>query len=179
MKKIIKSTRGVAAVEFALLLPLLLAIVFGIIEFGAILYNQAIITNASREAARYSAAFYTNPANATATRPGCTDIKNYVVGYVNTYMLNFKSTIPFDTSNVFCCGTDNSSDPNCVASTAGPSYNYFPADPYAGYVDRIKIEYQYDFLVFGGMMSVLTGGSWSPSLTLRAQTAMRDENQGP
>ena len=38
--------------EFALLLPVLMMILFGIIEFGMALYRQAILTNASREGAR-------------------------------------------------------------------------------------------------------------------------------
>lgn len=44
--------RGVAAVEFALVLPLLLLILFGIIDFGLMLYDKAMITNAAREGAR-------------------------------------------------------------------------------------------------------------------------------
>ncbi len=44
--------RGASAVEFALLLPLLMMILFGIIEFGMALYRQAVLTNASREGAR-------------------------------------------------------------------------------------------------------------------------------
>lgn len=43
---------GAAAVEFALLLPLLLLIVFGVIEMSIALYNKTVITQASREAAR-------------------------------------------------------------------------------------------------------------------------------
>lgn len=43
---------GSVVVEFALLLPLLLLLVFGIIECSFALYDKAIITNASREAAR-------------------------------------------------------------------------------------------------------------------------------
>jgi len=38
-----------------LILPVLLIILFGIINFGVILYNQAVITNASREGARWAA----------------------------------------------------------------------------------------------------------------------------
>ena len=38
--------------EFALLLPVLMMVLFGIIEFGLALYRQAILTNASREGAR-------------------------------------------------------------------------------------------------------------------------------
>ncbi len=52
MRKIANSTHGAAAVEFGLILPLLLAIVFGIIEFGLFMYNQQVITNAAREGAR-------------------------------------------------------------------------------------------------------------------------------
>lgn len=44
--------RGAAAVEFALLLPVLMLILFGIIEFGMIMYSREVITNASREGAR-------------------------------------------------------------------------------------------------------------------------------
>lgn len=44
--------RGVSAVEFAILLPLLLVIFAGIVDFGLMLYNKAMITNAAREAVR-------------------------------------------------------------------------------------------------------------------------------
>ncbi len=47
-----QSQRGTATVEFGLLLPVLILIVSGIIEFGVALYDKAVITNASREGAR-------------------------------------------------------------------------------------------------------------------------------
>ncbi|NUT37963.1 MAG: pilus assembly protein [Hamadaea sp.] len=43
---------GAAAVEFALVLPLLLLIVFGIIDFGRLLNAQIKTTEAAREGAR-------------------------------------------------------------------------------------------------------------------------------
>ncbi|OAJ52096.1 hypothetical protein A6V36_18420 [Paraburkholderia ginsengiterrae] len=43
---------GTAVVEFGLVLPLLLLLLFGIIEFSVMLYDKAVITNASREATR-------------------------------------------------------------------------------------------------------------------------------
>lgn len=52
MQKSQKKQKGTAAVEFALVLPVLLLIVFGIVELGIALYDKAVITNASREAAR-------------------------------------------------------------------------------------------------------------------------------
>ena len=44
--------RGAAAVEFALVLPVLVVVLFGIIEFGLILYSKEVLTNASREGTR-------------------------------------------------------------------------------------------------------------------------------
>jgi Flp pilus assembly protein TadG len=43
---------GAVAAEFALLLPMLLMILFGIIEFGMMMYGREIVTNAAREGAR-------------------------------------------------------------------------------------------------------------------------------
>ncbi|MEW6173491.1 MAG: TadE family protein [Bacillota bacterium] len=47
-----KNTRGQATVELALILPILLLILFGIMEFGRIFSAYLIITNAAREGAR-------------------------------------------------------------------------------------------------------------------------------
>ena len=44
--------RGAALVELAILLPFLVLILVGIIEFGLLFYNQQVLTNASREGAR-------------------------------------------------------------------------------------------------------------------------------
>jgi Flp pilus assembly protein TadG len=49
----LKNQRGGSLVEFAVIAPLLFVILFGIVEFGLILYNKAVLTNGSREGARY------------------------------------------------------------------------------------------------------------------------------
>lgn len=47
-----KQRRGAAAVEFAVVAPVFLLLVFGMIEYGRMVMVQQIITNASREGAR-------------------------------------------------------------------------------------------------------------------------------
>jgi Flp pilus assembly protein TadG len=49
------SERGAAAVEFAILLPLLLMLVLGTIEFGRAYNAQVTLTNAARDGARVMA----------------------------------------------------------------------------------------------------------------------------
>jgi Flp pilus assembly protein TadG len=47
--------RGAAAAEFALLMPILLLLLFGIIDFGRMLNAQITLTQAAREGARAQA----------------------------------------------------------------------------------------------------------------------------
>ncbi|MDV3429335.1 MAG: pilus assembly protein [Bacillota bacterium] len=57
MKKILElknNTKGQSLVEFALILPVLILIILGIIEFGWLLNGQITLTNAAREGARTS-----------------------------------------------------------------------------------------------------------------------------
>ena len=44
--------KGATAVEFAIVLPLLLTLIFGMIEFSLFIFNRQVITNAAREGAR-------------------------------------------------------------------------------------------------------------------------------
>jgi Flp pilus assembly protein TadG len=48
----IQSEAGAELVEFALVLPLLLAVFGGIVDFGLLLQRQQVVTNAAREGAR-------------------------------------------------------------------------------------------------------------------------------
>ena len=56
-----KNQDGASAVEFALVLPILVLMVFAIIEFSVALYDKAMITNASREGARAGIVFRIPP----------------------------------------------------------------------------------------------------------------------
>ena len=89
-KTIIKDQNGGAAVEFALILPLLIFLLFGIVEFGLLQYNKLILTNASREGAR---------AGVVMRIPRLNDLEIQTVAnqYAQKYLVTFCSgTISFD-----------------------------------------------------------------------------------
>lgn len=55
-----RKTEGSAALEFSLVLPAFLLIMGGVLDFGHAWYMQQVITNASREGARYGINYVTN-----------------------------------------------------------------------------------------------------------------------
>jgi hypothetical protein len=118
------SQRGAALVEFAIIIPLLLVIVFGIIEFGLILYNKQVITNASREGAR---------AGIVAKNPRMTadEIKNIVLNYAEDHLINFGDKLVLGDITV---------TPN---STSGAEFE-----------DELKceVDFEYNFLVLGTLL---------------------------
>jgi len=59
--RIIKNEKGANAVEFALILPVLIVLIFGIFQFGIAYNNYITITHAAREGARRAAVDLTNP----------------------------------------------------------------------------------------------------------------------
>ena len=56
----LRSCVGSELIEFAVILPLLLLVVFGVIDFSIALYDKAVVTNASREGARAGIVFAPN-----------------------------------------------------------------------------------------------------------------------
>ena len=58
LKRFLRAEKGQAMVEFALVLPLLLALLCGIVDFGWLYYNQITLNNAAREGARYAVIHY-------------------------------------------------------------------------------------------------------------------------
>ena len=52
MSRTTRRERGAAAVEFALLLPVLVLLVGGIVDYGRYFFTQLQLTNAAREGAR-------------------------------------------------------------------------------------------------------------------------------
>ena len=69
-----RKSNGQGAVEFALVLPILLIMLIGIIEVSHLLFVYVSVFNASREAARYGSA--TGLQGSTVQYKDCTGIKN-------------------------------------------------------------------------------------------------------
>jgi Flp pilus assembly protein TadG len=68
---------GMAMVEFVMVLPTLLVLLFGMLEFGVIFYQFQTLSNAAREGARESIVYRTN-CDATAIE---TLVENTVITY--------------------------------------------------------------------------------------------------
>ncbi len=76
MKSADQRQRGASAVEFAILAPLFVALLFAIVEFGLILYTKGMLTHASREGARFGVVYGTPPR-------GSAEIEAVVRNYLN------------------------------------------------------------------------------------------------
>lgn len=102
--------QGVAAAEFALVLPVLLLILFGTIEFGMIMYGREIVTNAAREGAR--AGIVQGPPKRTSG-----DITNIANTYLTGTGIN-QADVTFTPTGV------GLSNPNMLTMTAQYRYNF-------------------------------------------------------
>ena len=113
----IRNRKGGAAIEAALLLPMTLLLIFGMIEFGLLLYNRQIITNASREGARAAIVV-------SDTRLTDAEIASVVDAYCQDRLVTF--------------GT--AAGPSTSTTNAGPACVF-------GTDLTVRVTYDYDFLV--------------------------------
>ena len=142
--------KGAAAVEFAIVLPFLVLLVFGIIEFGTMFYNEQVITNASREGARVGIVQWKH-ADGSLYYPSEVEtlINATVQNYVGERLITF--------------GTNN---PPVVSYPDGP-----PMQPF-GQDFSVRITYIYNYLA----SSIFGLGT---TKTLEGRTLMKMEEQGP
>ncbi|MEW6342815.1 MAG: TadE/TadG family type IV pilus assembly protein [Paraburkholderia sp.] len=104
-----KRQRGIAAIEFALLAPPLLAVALGMAQFGWLLGNYVMVANSASSAARYFASQRgtTTPYSSTKTQV------NSSASYLSTGNLSITTSVN---------GTQCTSDADCataLASAAG------------------------------------------------------------
>jgi Flp pilus assembly pilin Flp len=79
-KRFIRKEHGAVAVEFAIILPILVVLVFGIIDFGQAWYMRHLMSDASRDGARYGTRFATDGAgNRILPKNLSPSIANYIL----------------------------------------------------------------------------------------------------
>jgi Flp pilus assembly protein TadG len=140
-----KDENGGTLSEFAIIAPFLFLLLFGIIEFGVLLHDRAIIINASREGARAGIVFsHPNPVSEA-------EIRQVVTNYCGTYLISFGSSTPPI--------LDIDVDPGFVSG-----------DPLT-----VTVNYSYQFLVFSNLLALVGGGPNDPGINLTGLTVMRME----
>lgn len=101
---------GSQAVEFALVLPFMILIIFAVLDFAFLAYNKAVITNASREGARRAILLTTAAWNTAA-------IRQTACNYARNSLIRFDA----GTSTATCEGT---ADPTITVTPAvAPAFN--------------------------------------------------------
>jgi hypothetical protein len=84
------SQKGATAVEFAIVLPLLILLLFGMVEFGLYLFNRHVITNGAREGARAGII-------ARSVRLSNGEIETVVLNYSKQHLVTFgEDTLEID-----------------------------------------------------------------------------------
>lgn len=142
-----QSQRGAAAVEFALLAPLFVAVLFAIVEFGLIIYTKSMLAQATREGARFGVV-YTTPRRTAA------DIQAVVQTYLNQ------------------CGFTSSATVTTAAATMFPDHGY---PPQSGDRLEVQVVYTYQFFVLPKILNTFMGGTLPTGINLQTDTVMRVE----
>ena len=101
-----KKQEGASLVEFSVIAPLFVVLLFGLVEFGMAIYDKGVLTNASREGARFGVV-YSNP------RKTATEIGNKV----QTYLTNAGFT---DTASINVTGAGGSSGASLTVTVTYP-----------------------------------------------------------
>ena len=108
-----KSQKGVAAVELAVILPFLLILLAGIIEFSLMLYNMQVLTNGAREGARVAVIPVRNETEE--------EIANIVKDYCGNKLIGFQNDKVINVSIVGYGGATGSD----LTVTASYNYGFF------------------------------------------------------
>jgi len=143
------SQSGSAALEFAIVLPILLLLVLGIFEFGVLLYNKAVMTNACREGAR--AGIVKDGPYGSTVLP--TKIEEIVKNYCSK---------PDGTSRFITFGGPT--------TPTVPPITPCPGGAYSGTDLRVIVTFHHTYLALPDFVSSLIGGT-----DLTAESVMRCE----
>ena len=139
LRRFCRHTTGAATVEFALILSVLLLLFAGILDFGHAWYMRQVITNASREGARYGITYKTDTNGVRIAPSGLSpSISSYLL---NTYKLT--STLPADANPLITPGgagytSKNKGDPLEVKVTATKTW-FIVSSLVPGFTNQITL----------------------------------------
>jgi Flp pilus assembly protein TadG len=119
----LKNTRGQSITELALILPLILVLISGVVDFGLAFFIGHELENAAREGARSAAVQPTDPAaSGDVAFPGCQSSSLPIISAACNTMPNIGLFDGFTVSNTAVTG----SAPNkAVIVTATGTYSWF------------------------------------------------------
>jgi Flp pilus assembly protein TadG len=139
--------------EFALILPLLMLILLGIVDFGRVFYYWTSLANAAREGARYGV---THPSNITGNS-GCQSGKADPNNVFYRVKQEAGTTIQLTDANVAVYYIDPTK--TFPANTTDATACNLPADSsvYAN-PNSMRVDVTYDFRAFTPMISTFWGG---------------------
>jgi Flp pilus assembly protein TadG len=134
----LRDDSGTAAVEFAIVVPILLLVVFGIIDFGRALWTLNVATSALREGARFGAA------QVTSTTTTCSAALSGVTTKVQNYLTSALGSGATTGVNIAAdCDANNyirvcyvASGSVCASGASAPAPGPFPFTPIAPLVSR-------------------------------------------
>lgn len=123
----LKKQKGIAAVEFAILAPVLLLIALGLVQFGWLLSNYVMVANAASAGARYFASQRgtTSPYSGTQTQ-----VQTSAAG-LSTGNLSITATVNGGncTSDTACAADLTSAASGAAVATAAVSVTYSNFSP--------------------------------------------------
>ena len=91
-----QSQKGSMLVEFALILPVFLLLLFGVITFSVALYDKTVLTMATREGARAGAKYVANRTNASTKSNATTAVTNACQNNLISFGTAMTPTITFN-----------------------------------------------------------------------------------
>ncbi|RLA14851.1 MAG: pilus assembly protein [Gammaproteobacteria bacterium] len=147
-----KRQSGTSMVEFAFVASLFFMLLFGIIEFSVILYDKAVITNASREGARTGILFRVGDRTIGSLAAENTIVENVVTAYASNYLISLGGDSSITT---VVTRRDNLVTPNGKFDVGDELI--------------VTVTYPYDFLILPAFAAGLS------DFTLGAVTTMRAE----
>ena len=147
-RRLRRGERGQSLVEFVLALPILLVIVFGIVEFAAAWRSYQVVTNVAREGARL------------AVLPSTTS-DAMVLTRIDSLLSQSGLNLSYRVITLTCNGNPGL----CSGPTA------------TGQPDEVQIDYSHTFVVLGPVLDLMCVGCGTGygTVILRSRSVMRNE----